>query len=372
MRIVIAAGLYPPDIGGPATYAEMIVRELPAHGFTIEVLPYSTVRHLPKWRRHTAYFVRLWKMTKTADILYALDPMSVGVPARIVALLLRKPFYIRLGGDYVWEQGVQRFGITETLDVYTQKTTRRPCFVRILAFIQTWVVRGAQRVVVPSKYLASIITTWGIAKERIMVIYSAHTVTPANFDKVAIQKEYGFFGAVLMSVARLTPWKGMETLIQLVVLRRNRGEDVSLVIVGDGPERARLEAIASQYGVSDFVHLIGAKPQKEVFTMLAVADVFLLNTAYEGLSHQLLEVMNIGVPIITTSVGGNPELIQDGIEGLLVPVNDVSAFDRAVSYTLEKEEETKARIAKAHERALQFSSHDAVQQVAHLLRGNET
>jgi glycosyltransferase involved in cell wall biosynthesis len=68
---------------------------------------------------------------------------------------------------------------------------------------------------------------------------------------------------------------------------------------------------------------------EQVLTHLVVADVFVLNTDYEGLSHQLLEAMALGVPIVTTPVGGNIELIADEINGLLVPYNDVAALSEA-------------------------------------------
>ena len=108
MKILLAAGIFPPDIGGPATYAQMLDDELPKVGIDVTVVPYGLVRSLPKAIRHLAYMRLLWKESKGCSVIYALDPMSVGVPARLVAVLKRKKFVVRLGGDYAWEQGVQR------------------------------------------------------------------------------------------------------------------------------------------------------------------------------------------------------------------------------------------------------------------------
>ena len=109
-KILIATGLYPPDIGGPATYVCMLEKELPAHGIECVTVPFTHVRHLPKIVRHVVYFWKLVKEARAMDAVYAQDPVSVGVPALLVSFIFRKPFLIRLGGDYAWEQGQQRFG----------------------------------------------------------------------------------------------------------------------------------------------------------------------------------------------------------------------------------------------------------------------
>ncbi len=368
MKILLAAGLYPPDIGGPATYAQMLVSELPAHGITVSVLPYGTVRSLPKWRRHLTYTYRLWQQAATADAIYALDPMSVGVPARIVASLRRKPFIIRLGGDYVWEQAVQRFGVTDTLDAYTAYAHSRPFIVRLLARLQTWVVRGAKRVILPSQYLASIVSTWGIPSERITVIYSAHSMHVPALDRAVLREDFNFIGLTLLSIARLTPWKGMQTLIELVAHRRARDEAVTLVIAGDGPERERLESLAREHEVVDAVRFVGTLTSDAVAAVVTAADIFLLDTAYEGLSHQLIEVMALGTPIVTTPVGGNPELIADGVEGLFVPVGDVAAYDAAVSRLTSDEALRTRLVTAAKARATQFAARDAVAELATCLQ----
>ena len=82
MRILLAAGIYPPDIGGPATYARLIEDELPHQDIAVTVIPYHSVRHVPKLFRHTAYFLRLLKAARGTDLIYALDPVSVDVRLR--------------------------------------------------------------------------------------------------------------------------------------------------------------------------------------------------------------------------------------------------------------------------------------------------
>lgn len=369
MKILLAAGLYPPDIGGPATYASMLARELPKEGIEVAVLPYGTVRHIHKLGRHLVYTYRLWRESHDVSLIYALDPISVGLPARLVASLRRVPLVVRLGGDYAWEQGVQRFGVAGTLDEYTARTCARPCMVRCMAALQAFVTRGATRVIVPSEYLKSIVATWGIEAKKINVLYSAVEPIVVSADRETLRTDFNFIEPTIVSVGRLTPWKGFRTVIDVVALRAARGEKTTLVIAGSGPEETALKAYADAKGVHDAVRFVGALTQDALFAVIKAADVFVLNTAYEGLSHQLLEVMSIGTPIVTTPVGGNPELITDRVEGLLVPVNDAQAFDVAIATLLADEKMRHDFMTAARTRVESFSATAAVQKIVSLLTG---
>ncbi len=368
MKILLAAGLYLPDIGGPATYASMLSRELPQEGIEVVVLPYGTVRHVHKLGRHLVYTFRLWQHSHDVNLIYALDPMSVGLPARLVAMFRRVPLVVRLGGDYAWEQGVQRFGVLGTLDEYTNRTCARPLAVRVLAAVQGWVTRGAKRVIVPSEYLKSIVATWGVPVKNISVLYSAVEPITVSADRTTLREDFNFTNPTIVSVGRLTPWKGFRTVIDVVALRKARGENTTLVIAGSGPEEAVLKTYAESKGVNDEVRFVGALTQDALFAVIKAADVFVLNTAYEGLSHQLLEVMSIGIPIITTPVGGNPELITDGVEGRLVDVNDTVAFDAAISTLLADEKMQRDYVTAARSRSESFSASAAVEKIVATLK----
>src|SRR3989344_45899 len=117
-KILIATGIYPPDIGGPATYSKLLMDELPKRGFKVSVLSFGSVRHLPKLIRHLVYAWRLALMAIKYDVILAQDTVSVGLPAMIVSKIFRKKFLIRVPGDYAWEQAVQRFGVKETIDEF--------------------------------------------------------------------------------------------------------------------------------------------------------------------------------------------------------------------------------------------------------------
>ena len=156
MRILISTGLYFPDIGGPATYTKFLERHLPQNGIDFEVVAFTGVRKYPKIIRHLVYIFLLLKKGRNADIIYALDTVSVGVPALIASFLLRKTLYLRVPGDYAWEQGQQRFGITDTLDEYLVK--KEKAFpVRVLAWLQYRVAKRAAKIIVPSEYMKTVV-----------------------------------------------------------------------------------------------------------------------------------------------------------------------------------------------------------------------
>jgi len=368
-KVLVATGLYPPDIGGPATYAQMLEEELPKAGIEPVIVPFGTVRHLPKIVRHIAFAFALYKRVRECDALYALAPISVGVPALLVSKLTGKPFLIRLGGDYAWEQGRMRFGLRETLDEYTEGSrTGRPYRVRMLAWIQSFVVRRAQFVVAPSEYLKSIIATWSVPAERIVVIHSALLPLPITETREVMRRRLSYEGTVLISSGRLTPWKGFSELIELVAKLKEDIDDVSLVIAGDGEMRAELEDLAMARGVEDRIRFVGRLSKEALGAAISGADIFVQNTSYEGLPHQLLEVMDIGVPVISTNIPGNKEIIVDGVQGLLVSPNDVEGFVLATKRILESEQLKNRLTQNAHLRIKDFSQEKVTKLLIDLLR----
>jgi len=360
MKVVIATGIYPPESGGPATYAKLLHDELPARGFEVVVVAFRDVRHLPKVLRHLSYAYRVWRVGRNADILYAQDTLSVGVPTRLANIFLRKKVLIRVPGDHVWEQASQRFGATETLDDFPVWSWRFHPVVLLMRTLQLWVVRGADALVTPSDYVRKIVLRWGVEEARVHTIYSGIALpvktTHIDIDTVPSQPR-------IVSVARLVPWKGMHALIELV----SKEPAWQLIIGDDGPLRSQLEAQARASGVFNRVLFLGRKPHAEMMGWIATADVFVLNSTYEGLSHLLIEAMALGVPVVASAVGGNPELIQNGTSGILVPSGDTEALHAVLQLVLTDTEKARALSQGARERAQGFSITVSLEKLTHLL-----
>ena len=368
ITILIATGLYPPDIGGPATYSRMLEEKLCLQGIATRIVPFGTVRHLPKVLRHFVFTWRLFKESAHIDCIYALDPISVGIPAYLVSIVRRKPFLIRLGGDYAWEQGQQRFGLLQTLDEYTLAPRQAAFQVRFLASLQTFIVRKAKFVIAPSEYLKSIIASWKkVDASKIRVIYSALFPLQVEGDRKMIREQLSYTGTVITTVGRLVPWKGFSELIEVVASLKKEVPDISLVIIGDGPQEEILKEQITTLHMEDTVRLVGRLGKDALGAALKGSDLFVLNTSYEGLSHQLLEVMELGIPIVTTNVGGNPELIVDGISGVLVPIHDTHELQKTIVRVLQNKELQIRLVQNARVRIKDFNQDVVVNQLARLV-----
>lgn len=368
MKITIATGLYPPEIGGPATYAAMLEAELPDQGFEINTVPFGWVRKYPKVVRHVVFAWKLWSESKGTSAIYALDSISVGVPSLLVARLRRVPFLVRLGGDYAWEQGRMRFGVTATLDAFLENQDNWPLPVKLLAWVQTFVVSRAKRVVVPSNYLKGVVEKWGVQADKIQVIYSALFPITVDATRDELRKHFEYTYPTIVSSGRLVPWKGFDVLIDVVSGLRAVFPDITLVIVGDGEERQKLEEKVSQLKMAQHVWFTGSLSKDALGATIKAADLFVLNTAYEGLSHQLIEVMDIGTPIVTTRAGGNTELITDAVNGFLVEFNNAPEMTEVITRVLNHPESRERIVQSARLRSKEFVKEKAIAQIVALLK----
>jgi len=361
MKILVATGLYPPEDGGPATYAKALFDELPKQGISVEILPFSRVRKYPPVIRHIGYFFLCLKLSKEASVIYAMDPVSVGLPASLAAFFSRKKFVLKVVGDYAWEQGRQRFGVTELLDDFLKKDSYS-LPVQLLRSVEIFVAKRAKHVVVPSEYLKKAVVSWGISKDKVSVIYNAAPDVSSVGNKNVLRGLLKFHGKYVITVARLVPWKGVREIIDAMQIVKDAGIEARLLVVGDGPERESLE----EYAEGKEVLFAGVLPHNVVMAYMKAADSFVLNSAYEGFSHLLLESQALGVPTIASNVGGNPELIAHGKNGVLVPYKDTKAIGKGLIRTLTDEPFRRTIRESGKRKAAKFSKNRMIKEVKEL------
>ncbi len=135
----------------------------------------------------------------------------------------------------------------------------------------------------------------------------------------------------IVTVARLSPEKGLPFLIDAMKITRHSVPDAELFIVGGGALEAELKAFAHARSLQDVVHFLGAKPNLEAMAEVARSTIFILPSLGEGLGIVLLEAQALGVPVIGTNVGGIPDVITDGETGLLVPPSNPQALADAMT-----------------------------------------
>ncbi|MEW5913773.1 MAG: glycosyltransferase [Thermodesulfobacteriota bacterium] len=172
---------------------------------------------------------------------------------------------------------------------------------------------------------------------------------------------------LVLSVGRLSPEKDQAGLLRACALLRERFPELRLIILGEGGERPALTALATELGLGQALALPGNRD--DVPRYLAAADVFTLSSLSEGISVSLLEAMAAGLPVVATLVGGNPEVVQDGASGLLVPARSPEALAQALGRVLSEPELAAALGQAARERVqAHFSLRRMMQEYADIYR----
>lgn len=330
MKLLITTGIFPPDIGGPATYVPVMAEALTARGLRVSVLtlsppetrsedkyPFVVIRipRLPAGLRRTAYLIaRIAAVVHQHDLVFA---PGLPVESAVAALLARRPYVVKIVGDLAWERAVVQGRITDDLETFQTRWYSPRIELHRMAL--RWATRRAARVVVPSMYLRRIVGGWGAASERLEVI--PNVPPPVTGDGTGgISQHRAEFGSRdrfrVMTVARLVPWKGIDQVIRGVATR----EGMELIVVGDGPDRSHLESVAAATRCP--ARFLGQVSRAEVLMLLRTADVLVLNSAYEGHPHVVLEAMALGVPVIARAAGGTPEVIRHRETGLLLRSGD--------------------------------------------------
>lgn len=364
MRILILSGIFPPDIGGPATQLDALASDLARRGQAVCILTFGEPDRLPrsyalkkisrKWPYCIRLFLYIWaglKLAIRSDVVYGQDLYTAGTTAWLAKKILSKPLVTRFVEDPIGLSG--------------WKTHMR-------SWVQARILKDSDRVVVVSRYLKELAVSKGLPADKIDVIYnSVDFMGSPSAERSVLRKRLGG-GIILLTIGRLTPWKGVDTLIKLMPGLVARYRDIRLVIVGDGAEGRKLYQLSQSLDLGRHVFFTGRLGRQEVIDYLAAADVFLLNTHHEGMSHTLLEAMKMGMPIITTNRGGNAETIKDGQTGMFAEYNNEQEWFKAVCSLLDDPVKASQLAAEARKDLQRFSWSVLVQKTLAVLRAGLT
>jgi len=225
--------------------------------------------------------------------------------------------------------------------------------------VQRFVHRAASHVTAVSEAVAETVVAMGVPRARITVIPNG--VDVSRFDAPPLERRA--LGAadgepVIGSVGCLAARKDYGTLIEALARLAERRPAFHAALVGDGPERAALEALAARLGVSGRVTFLGER--SDVERLLPAMDVFVLSSREEGIPNALLEAMAAGRPAVATAVGGTPEVLEGGVTGWLVPPADPAAMAVALEQALGDPAEAARRGAAARAATRERMSIDAM------------
>jgi phosphatidylinositol alpha-1,6-mannosyltransferase len=327
-RLLLLAEEFPPSLGGIQAYLSGLWAALPSSQACVVA---STQPGDTDWDSRRAYQVtrastHAWTYPRWRPAWQA--ARTLVSRERIEAVVCGKALFegraaLRLQAEFGTPYIVCTYA-TEIL-TWSQDPTRRSNLRRVLL--------AAGRVVVINEPTRRAIRHFGVPESRMVKLYPGVSedafVRPEGVG--AFRHQHGLTKKrVVATVARCIPRKGLDILLRAFVDVRRAVPAAQWVLIGDGPERPRLEALAEKCGLGSAVTFLGAGTREDVRRLLACAEVFCLTPRSlpndeEGFGIVYLEAAAMGLPSVGSLVGGVPEAVLDGETGLLVPSNDQAA-----------------------------------------------
>jgi glycosyltransferase involved in cell wall biosynthesis len=329
MRVLIVSGIWPPDVGGPASHAPEVAGWLLDRGHQVEAVVTAdgrpapeafpvhwTRRGLPPGLRHIAALRLIAARARAADVVY-----STGMFGRSSAgaLLARTPIVLKLTADPAFERARRRGLVTGEVGDF-QSGGGGPV-ASGLRLARDAAVSRASHLVCPSRFMRDLVLSWGVPEERVTLLPNpAPRATDARSFVAGAHPVLAFAG-------RLTAQKDLGVAIAAL----KDLDRVRLLIAGDGPERAALEASAGEG-----VEFLGPLPRADVLGLLRAVDASILTSAWENFPHGVVESLAVGTPVIASRTGGVAEIVRDGENGLLFEPGDTAGFAAAVRRFLDE------------------------------------
>jgi glycosyltransferase involved in cell wall biosynthesis len=350
VRVLIVSGIWPPDVGGPASHAPDVAEFLRGRGHEVEVVTTADtppaaraypVRAVPRHHRvgvrHYRGAALVRRRARNADIVY-----TTGMFGRsaVGSALARTPYVVKLTADPAFERSRRRGLVEGNVDDF-QGHGGGPA-VALLRFARDVELRHAAHVFTPSAYLRELALEWGVAPQRVSVLPNPSPVVGELGQRDELRREFGLNGATLAFAGRLTAQKSLERALEAVA----HAHGVRLVIAGEGPEREPLQARAGDLGIGHRVTFLGAQPRRRIVELFHAADATILSSSWENFPHTVVEALAAGTPVLAMQAGGVSEVVHDGVNGLLVAAGDTAALGEAVRRYF-ADDELRARLRAA-------------------------
>ena len=332
MNVLVVSGMWPPDVGGPASHAPEVCEYLLRRGHGVAAVTMADCAPAPEryavhWAsrrtplvwRHVIAARLVARLARKADIVY-----STGMIGRssLGAALARRPIVLKLTSDPVFERSLRWRLFGADLGAFQDARGLR---IGVLRRIRDLALARARRVIIPSEALRELALGWGLPTEKVVVI--PNPVSPPELgEREELRRRHGLEGRTLVFAGRMVPQKAIPVALEAVV----RNPDVSLVLAGEGPYLERLRELARSMPLDSRARFLGPQPRQAVFELLRAADAALLSSSWENFPHMVVEALAVGTPVLATDVGGVTEILRDGENGLLVPMNDPDALAGAI------------------------------------------
>jgi glycosyltransferase involved in cell wall biosynthesis len=328
MKVVVVSGIWPPDVGGPASHAPEVADFLHERGHAVEVVTTAwspppqrayrvsaVPRNLPPGVRHLRGAALVHHRARDADVVYTTGMFGRSFAGATAA---RKPYVVKLTADPAFERARRRGIVGGDVDAFQGRAGARLALLRLARDLE---LRRAAHVFCPSGYLRELVISWGIPAARVDVLPNPAPQVGDLPPRDELRDRFDMNGDMLAFAGRLGAQKALDVGFAAV----DAVDGVSLLVAGDGEERARLEALAGPR-----VRFLGPQPREQILELFRAADASLLSSSWENFPHTVVESLAVGTPVIATRVGGVAEVVRDGENGLLVEPGDAGALADAI------------------------------------------
>ena len=320
MKILITVGIFPPDIGGPASFVPKIAELYSNSGHDVTVvcltdrkqtdnLNFKVVRILRnqnlliRWIKTVSQIIR---QGYNADLLFV---NGLPMESYIANIFTRKKLIRKIVGDWAWERGMNKKIINESFDEF--QNNKHNLHLEIAKFSRGWTATKADLMITPSNHLKNVVKGWCVKENSIKVIYNGTKLK--NKPDPIDDQPYDYFKFI--TVGRLAPWKNIDIIIEALSDYKKANQNFIFYIVGSGPEEIKLKKLVNDLDLENFVTFTGQLNKDDLNHYLQKSDIYIQASSYEGLPHVILEAMSHNLSIISTPIGGTNEVIQDGKNG---------------------------------------------------------
>lgn len=329
MKILITVGIFPPDIGGPASFVPKIAKLLQENGFEVTIIclsnekivdneSYKIIRILRNQNLMIRWIKTIFKMIsngRNADTIFV---NGLPMEAYIANLFLRKKLIRKIVGDWAWERGRNKGIINDSFDEFQKN--KHNLHLEIAKFSRGWTATKADLVITPSVHLKNVVKNWGVSENNLKVIYNG-----TNIQSKITKKENEVLHFI--TVGRLAPWKNIDKIIQAMAILNEKGFNFIFNIVGSGPLNEKLKILVKELKLENKIFFLGQKNTEELNKIYLDSDIYIQASGYEGLPHVILEAINFNLSIISTPIGGTNEILLDGKNGWILKLKDEKAPD---------------------------------------------
>ncbi|HZC28488.1 MAG TPA: glycosyltransferase family 4 protein, partial [Gaiellaceae bacterium] len=298
MKVLVVSGIWPPDVGGPASHAPEVAAFLCGRGHEIEVVTTAArepaardypvhwiSRSLPTGMRHVKGAALVAECGRRADVVYTTGMFGRSASGSLAA---RRPYVVKLTADPAFERSRRRGLVDGDVDEFQRR--RGGAVVAALRLARNVELRRAAHVFCPSEYLRRLAISWGIDSSRVSVLPNPAPSVPGLPPRDELKRAFGLNGATVAFAGRLTAQKALGRAVEAV----GETDGVRLVIAGEGPERAPLEERARELGIADRIHFLGPQPRERVVELFRAADATILTSSWENFPHTVVEALAVG------------------------------------------------------------------------------